>query len=88
MHAEGAGAGVPAHVASPAKFTGCVSGNWLCWHRAWIKLKKKKKAQKDWQIQSLYLNSVTKTVYLEHSAQRTDPSGETSDGRIFTDIGA
>lgn len=31
---EGAGAGVPAHKASPPEFTGFVSGNWLCWQRA------------------------------------------------------
>lgn len=39
MHAEGAGAHVQAHRAFPAKFTGFVSGNWLCWHRPWIEWK-------------------------------------------------
>lgn len=52
--------------------------------------KTQKTAQEERQIQSLYLNSITKTVYgyVDLNGQRIDPRGETSDGRIFADAGA
>lgn len=62
----------------------------VCLRQCVLLHKTKKTPQEDRQTQSLYSNSVTKTVYVsgDPSGQRTSTCGETDDGEIFAEIGA